>query len=567
MQGFATQRATCLCCGILLISALIPNIARALTADELLLVVNRNVPQGRDLAEYYAKLRKVPDDRIVELDCPTTEQMSFDAYEQSVVPPLRDYLRRNDPQNHIKCLVTFYGVPFRIAAHVDNTHETAELVVLHKQLKTIMGQLQASAADAESLALGVDPAFKPLVPGAPLADPQGSVAIDNIARRIDFAGKAAVVSLGKINDPQQQAAVKSQLIELVKHFGEPVEGLTETASATSGAATEPATNDILLTVDERSALEDRRFDPSARRTFRMLLAKKIGPLNYAKLLLSQIGYLATADSEAATDSELSLLKLTFYSRERWQLNSLNYKLGGSMPTQAMMVCRLDAPDPKIVRQMIVDSVTAQVQGLKGKFVIDSRGLTTTGNPKDDSYAAYDASLRNLAALVNLKTKIPVIFDEKPEVLPPHSADDVALYCGWYSVGNYIPSCTFVPGAVAFHVASYEMISLRDPGNRGWVRGLLNDGVGATLGPVSEPYLQSFPLADEFFPLLLTGRLTLAEIYWKTELMCSWRMCLVGDPLYTPFAVNPALQVSDLSPQLQRIFGIVQPTTTTVPAIH
>ena len=48
-----------------------------------------------------------------------------------------------------------------------------------------------------------------------------------------------------------------------------------------------------------------------------------------------------------------------------------------------------------------------------------------------------------------------------------------------------------------------------------MRGLLIDGVVGTLGPVAEPYLQSFPTADEFFPLLLTGKLTLAEVYWRT----------------------------------------------------
>jgi hypothetical protein len=112
----------------------------------------------------------------------------------------------------------------------------------------------------------------------------------------------------------------------------------------------------------------------------------------------------------------------------------------------------------------------------------------------------------------------------------------------------------VPGAVGFHVASFEMVSLRDPGNNGWVRGLLNDGIAATLGPVSEPYLQAFPSPDEFFPLLLTGKLTLAEVYWKTEPMSSWRMCLVGDPLYTPFKVHPAMKVQDLPERLQPIFN-------------
>jgi hypothetical protein len=75
--------------------------------------------------------------------------------------------------------------------------------------------------------------------------------------------------------------------------------------------------------------------------------------------------------------------------------------------------------------------------------------------------------------------------------------------------------------------------------------LLQDGVGATEGSVAEPYLQSFPPADEFFPLMLTGKLTLAEAYWRTTPMVSWMQCCVGDPLYNPFLHNPQLSMADL----------------------
>jgi hypothetical protein len=90
-----------------------------------------------------------------------------------------------------------------------------------------------------------------------------------------------------------------------------------------------------------------------------------------------------------------------------------------------------------------------------------------------------------------------------------------------------------------------MTSLHNPADRGWCPGLLNDGVAATLGPVSEPYLHAFPRPDDFFPLLLTGRFTLAEAYWHTNPVVSWKMCIVGDPLYKPYRTNPPLRVQDL----------------------
>jgi hypothetical protein len=74
---------------------------------------------------------------------------------------------------------------------------------------------------------------------------------------------------------------------------------------------------------------------------------------------------------------------------------------------------------------------------------------------------------------------------------------------------------------------------------------LTDGVAATIGAVNEPFLHAFPPPDEFFPLLMTGKLTLAEVYWKTNPLVSWRMAAIGDPLYNPFEARPALAVEAL----------------------
>jgi uncharacterized protein (TIGR03790 family) len=160
-----------------------------------------------------------------------------------------------------------------------------------------------------------------------------------------------------------------------------------------------------------------------------------------------------------------------------------------------------------------------------------------------------------------RTKLAITFDDQPEVMAPHSAKNVAVYMGWYSVDRYVPACDFVPGAVGFHLASFTMLTLRREDPRCWVRNLLDDGITATLGAVEEPYVQAFPAADDFFPLLLTGKLTLAEVYWKSVPWTSWRISMIGDPLYTPYKVNPVLAVEDLPARLQPIFS----TATTQPA--
>jgi uncharacterized protein (TIGR03790 family) len=133
----------------------------------------------------------------------------------------------------------------------------------------------------------------------------------------------------------------------------------------------------------------------------------------------------------------------------------------------------------------------------------------------------------------------VVLDLRPGLFLRGSCPQAALYCGWYSLRKYVPSCTWQRGAVAYHVASGEATTLRKPGSQVWCKRMLEEGVAATLGPVAEPYLTAFPLPDDFFPLLMTGKLSLLEVYFRTIPHLSWQMVLIGDPLYKPFQHNPA----------------------------
>jgi len=71
--------------------------------------------------------------------------------------------------------------------------------------------------------------------------------------------------------------------------------------------------------------------------------------------------------------------------------------------------------------------------------------------------------------------------------------------------------------------------------------MIEEGVAATLGPVQEPYLSSFPLPDHFFPLLMTGSVPILDVYFRTTPFVSWRQTFIGDPLYNPFKANPAIK--------------------------
>src|SRR3954451_9338152 len=88
----------------------------ALEPDQVALVVNANVPASRELAEFYAQKRGIPAGRIIALDLPfPDEEMPAARYDASVVPPVRSFLRDNRLRDKVTCLVTFWGVPLRVA--------------------------------------------------------------------------------------------------------------------------------------------------------------------------------------------------------------------------------------------------------------------------------------------------------------------------------------------------------------------------------------------------------------------------------------------------------------------
>ena len=214
----------------------------------------------------------------------------------------------------------------------------------------------------------------------------------------------------------------------------------------------------------------------------------------------------------------------------------------------LMTCRLDGPSVELVKRIIDQSLETEAKGLDGKVYVDARGIKY--NPADDpgfGYGGYDESMRETAKLLEKEGKMSVTLDDKPELFAPGSCPDCALYCGWYSLANYVDCCKFVPGAVAWHLASSEAVSLRNTKSKLWCKNLLEHGAAATLGPVGEPYTIGFPKPEEFFGTLVTGEYTLVETYWRTEMFASWMTVLVGDPLYNPYLKSPKLKIGQVKP--------------------
>lgn len=253
-----------------------------------------------------------------------------------------------------------------------------------------------------------------------------------------------------------------------------------------------------------------------------------------------IARLNKKDDRAAVDSELTLLLREAYPIESWIANP--YFMGYQQQPAAvskqdvLFVARLDAPSEKIVRRMIDDSLAAETSGLQGTAYIDARWPKKDKN-KPNVYEIYDRSLHRAVEKIAARRAMPVVLNDQQGLFQAGEAPDAALYCGWYSVNRYVDAFDWKPGAVGYHIASGECGTLKPGSGKGWCKGMLEDGVAATLGPVGEPYLNAFPPPELFFSLLVDGYYTLAEVYFLSLPHLSWQMVLVGDPLYRPFKTD------------------------------
>ncbi len=524
----------------LLVLLMLQSVASAqLTADDLALVVNKRQPAGRELAELYAKTRGVPANRIIEIDVPDAMQIDYNTMQRLIATPIKDQLSAQNLTTTVRCLVLFYGVPLRMGDPLPGEARGFEKAAIERQLERATSDLTQTVTGFEKLAREFDTKFVP----------QGDETVPSMMQRAAKAEQIIVGSIPKIADAQARQDVSKRYRDLTR--------------LVLPASSQPATRPTNAAIQKLVSDVDR---PLSRQQARDAIGNFGSLAERLSLLLQHKRFLEIDDMRSAVDSELSLLYVPEFQRMGFLQNPLYFRSdalrGGnvpsvpttspSVPPRVMMVARIDAPTPELARKIITDSIVVENAGLKGTVVIDARGLTS-----NDGYGNYDQTLRNLASLVRDKTKLTLLFDDKPELFSDNSTTDAMIYCGWYSVRQYRPFGKVVPGSVGYHIASYELLDLRPPGESGWVSGLMRLGIGATMGSVEEPYLVAFPRPDEFFPLLLADRMTLAEAFWRTQMVSSWRMVLIGDPLYRPFRQNPPLSLENLPGDLARIKPVVQ----------
>jgi len=526
-----------------------------LVARDLVVVFNRNFPESQAVAEYYAEKRQVPADHLVGVSVTTSEDISRQDFEQKLVPAVRDKVEKLKAQGQTPAILLVYGIPLRVGAVAPTPEDAA-----FKNL--ITGKLNEYQQLVLHLVQRLDQ-LTPALPGKPVwngPSPKLTYPTRQILVMAQQSFLRGMAYLGKKPATAAETAARAEVLSLLIKLG----------------GTSPEAHALMAKMAKSQAQERQGLEQQGLLAWNAVMSANVqeemfrgimpntalevaAAIRFTNGLIGELKFWDDArflydkpQTVAAVDSELTLILAGPYQTVGWLPNPFNLRFDrlpviSQVRARTLMVGRLDGPTPAIARRLVDDALAVEKTGLKGVFYIDARGLK--GEPAVGNYVWFDQHLVHLYDLVKQHSDLKVVLDRKPELFPPGSCPDAALYCGWYSLAKYVPAFKWNQGAVGYHVASSEATTLRKPGSNVWCKRLLEEGVAATLGPVAEPYLASFPLPDQFFPLLMTGKPTLLEIYFLTVPQVSWEQILIGDPLYNPFNNHPAFRLPKIKEDL------------------
>jgi len=537
-----------------------PALQAALEPEEVVIVALRGSQQSQEMAEYYAAARGIPKSHICLIDCTAGETLGRREWESKVRPAIRNWLATNKLEDKVRCLVTVWDVPLKIGAVDPADAVVAELKSHLDTEKSFRQKLIVRLAGE------IDKVLPPETPPERNA-PKPDAAQKEYGEFLEAALKGAQARMLEIKEKDPEASGRAgQQLERLYQYGAGLAALLRNLQAQleANAGRNP---ELVRAFDVRrgefgglrgglNALAAVPESAARNQQVLLLLQQTDGMLGTLAWVEQQQELWKKNETYASFDNELALALWPEYSLLRWQnnvlLSTFDSTLRETLP-KTLIVSRLEAPTFELTKQLVDTALATEKQGLAGKVYIDARGLGADKN--HGSYGDYDQNLRDLGAWLKEHTTLEIIVDNKDKLFQSGDCPDAALYCGWYSLANYVDAFTWKPGSVAYHIASSEADTLRRAESNVWCKKMLEKGVCATLGPVYEPYLAAFPRPLDFFTLLLSGKLPLGEVYAATNPYTSWVIVLVGDPLYNPFKNAPQIDPANLPPNVRRLVPV------------
>ncbi len=531
--------------------------AGTLKPEDIVIVYNSDFPESREVAEYYALRRQVPAKNLMGISLPQGEDMSRSTYEKKLVSSLRRFLRNMEGDNFPRCVLLIYGVPLRVLNPTPTKEDLMDAQVASKRKIYCLDTVISLTRALKKIGLPVDKIDQgeedQLESSKKLSSMEKTDNKEWIKRAMEELRNAEKrLSAGPAENKRGKDRIALNSIRIALLGFNPI-----TLKVISEIHREPTPRqqgriDVLqlltnLKLRELFLLKSGVSSQSALELAAYIRVRN-GVIGELEFWLRRERNFLKKETLASVDSELALVLQEHYSiadsiPNPFRRENDKNPLSGKIREGIVMVSRLDGPDSKVAMRLVDDAIKTEAKGLQGVFYIDARGLKSSD--EKGTYGWYDEKLRSLYRFLKKSSSFPVELDNQKSLFQPGKAPESALYCGWYSLKNYVDAFKWVQGSVGFHVASGEAVTLKKKNSKAWCKSMLERGICATLGPVAEPYLHTFPAPDQFFPLLMTGHYNLVEVYFRTTPVLSWRQILIGDPLYNPFKKRPALKMEAL----------------------
>lgn len=111
----------------------------AQTPGQVLIVVNKQSRDSREIGEYYLKKRGIPLPNLCTIDTVPVEAITREVYDRDIRAPVGDFLKKHGLVEKILYIVTTAGVPLKVNGNAGGPRNTgasvdSELTVLYPQL-------------------------------------------------------------------------------------------------------------------------------------------------------------------------------------------------------------------------------------------------------------------------------------------------------------------------------------------------------------------------------------------------------------------------------------------------
>jgi uncharacterized protein (TIGR03790 family) len=544
--------------------------------ERVLILVNDRVRESVDIGRYYAERRQIPQGNILHLKTNTAETMLLEEYKEQIENPLRKFLDANNGamRRKVVYIVPIYGIPVKVPDKfaVDSLigfmyagHETDKPPLRNPYHGPTGSRPPHFAEWSDGVAAANN--FKMFAvtrldgPGPEIAKALVDKAIEGEKIVNVKTGIAYFDYQGSRHKDEWQWAIDDEVRDGAER------------ARTQGFQTVLHTQYTSPCHAMIQAATQYLWDPARKQTV-VNAPGGPGSLNFPLPALEEAEFTAQLENITiglgsnvtltlgATDKNQVRLFYPFTPFRDWELNDevvLEKVVDGAVAARAVLKVNGNDKAMNTAGELKLSvrkgRITAYRNGVELIAVDDNSAKS--GKPLALTSAGITAScwmfgIRGLH--VQDASGKPVWSDDfASDAIPRYQwktssmgGSNAQWVWGWYGFAH--DSYRFLPGAVGSQLTSFTADRIRRPfetdpkkfsfaadrwkGN--WVPRMLEQGVTATWGAVTEPYATFYARGPNVFDHMWAGY-NFGDSFYIAENAARWVMVAIGDPLYAPAA--------------------------------